>query len=452
VLYDTSIQRTTMAISPLRVMRSLVIGAAMLAWGAEAFAQSAPVELTIATSPMASSTLSLGVTHTEFTADDPSPSGPVLAARKILSAAAQFQNQHIVGFGAGQTEPQPGVYDWSRLDRRMALIRATGGVPVLTLCCTPDWMTGRGARDPDHPMQVAPDPQHFGDYANLAAQVARRYPDVKFFQVWNEFKGFWSREQRGWDYVGYTNFYNQVYDAVKRVSPGAKIGGPYVVVGLMEGREGRRGSASPIRGPYGIVDERSLDIVQYWLAHKHGADFLTIDGRSYKTRPGDPTQAFDDTQYYADVDRWLRAHTDLPIWWAEWYSADDTMSDTLQNALEATTLMRMAPTVSVALRWKPEGEASDGPSGDKESLWSDTRRPDGGKPFPFAATSTRFRECFPPGAPLFDVRANPPRVAEALASDRCVMIVNQRAAPVAVAVQGRLLTLQPYEVAFMNRK
>jgi hypothetical protein len=76
------------------------------------------------------------------------------------------------------------------LDSRIALIRRTGGTPVTTLCCVPDWMKGGRPGTTDwSKLEVAPAPGHYADFAALAATIARRYPFVRhfLFLVWNEF-------------------------------------------------------------------------------------------------------------------------------------------------------------------------------------------------------------------------------------------------------------------------
>ena len=43
--------------------------------------------------------------------------------------------------------------------------------------------------------------------------------------MWNEFKGFWNKEEKRWAYENYTEMYNLVYLRVKEVNPVAMIGG-----------------------------------------------------------------------------------------------------------------------------------------------------------------------------------------------------------------------------------
>nr|BFE82653.1 hypothetical protein GCM10020093_052540 [Planobispora longispora] len=74
--------------------------------------------------------------------------------------------------------------------------------------------------------------------------MARRYPTVKHFMVWNEFKGFWNNAQNRWDAEAYTELYNKVYDALKAVDEDIKVGGPYVPI-----LSNKNGAASQLRGP-----------------------------------------------------------------------------------------------------------------------------------------------------------------------------------------------------------
>ena len=63
----------------------------------------------------------------------------------------------------------------------------------------------------------------------------------------------------------------------------------------------------------------------YWLEHKHGADFITLDAGT-DNKDGGSMGAYTGAQKFADVAAWLRklprdrypgART-LPLWWAEW--------------------------------------------------------------------------------------------------------------------------------------
>ena len=82
-----------------------------------------------------------------------------------------------------ETEPEPGRFDWTKLDRIVAAAHAQG-MPILPyLCYTPQW----AAVDPkaqDFWAQPPRDPQLF---ANFAAAVAKRYRgQVLAWGLWNE--------------------------------------------------------------------------------------------------------------------------------------------------------------------------------------------------------------------------------------------------------------------------
>lgn len=306
--------------------------------------------------------MQIGVTHTQVDAGAGDDSGLTDEELRLLARRRQPQNQHIMGWGAENPEPRPGQFRWTSLDHRIDLIRETGGVPVITLCCAPDWMKGGRPGETDWSLlERAPEEEHFDDFAELAAQVALRYPDVKTFQVWNELKGFYDRESNTWDIEAYTRLYNEVYGAVKAVRPDAEIGGPYVA---MESWASAETSSHPssLRGPWGVVDQRALDAITYWLEHKAGADFLTL---SISTLPNDSTATADP---FAAIDklttiaRWVRSRTTLPIWVAEWYPLPEDPPGDLrrQDAIVSASMVAMHDAgVSTALLWGPRSERRD---------------------------------------------------------------------------------------------
>ena len=204
----------------------------------------------------------IGVTHVQQDLDPWNDQEAVARAEQLLSTGAiRYQNQHIMGWGGGNPEPSPGLYDWTTLDRRVETMRKTGGTMVITLCCAPDWMKGGEPNNTDWSnLAVAPLSEHYHDFAKLCGKVAGRYPDVKHFQVWNEMKGFWNKEEHRWAYENYTEMYNMVYQEVKNVSPSSKVGGPYTTTGAP-------GIISSLAGAWGAVDQRLLDVIEYWLEH-----------------------------------------------------------------------------------------------------------------------------------------------------------------------------------------
>lgn len=392
-----------------------------------------------------------GFTHTQFSADQGNEQARERVSR-LLSAHPMPQNQHIMGWGAQNPEPSPGRYDFADLDRRVALIRRTGGTPVLTLCCSPDWMKGGAAGDTDwDALEKAPVPEHYADFAALAGKIARRYPDIRHFVVWNEFKGFFDDAKGRWDYEGYTRLYNLVHQELKKADARNQVGGPYLVMDSYV--PGDDTYASDLKGPWGSIDRRTLDAFAYWNRHKAGADFVVVDGSSYSKDDRFAPGPFTAARKFADVGRWLREQTRLPLWWAEWYVeiADDgdraAWSERRRVAAHATALIEMAAGGATSgFYWNPEREDGACPG----CLWTSTERDDGGEQLPMMELLSRFSGAFPPTARPRELGTGDPAV-RGLADDRTALLVNTADRRRTVTADGRELTLGGYEVRWIDR-
>ena len=322
----------------------------------------------------------LGLTHGQRSLDPWASRAAVDAGRELLAASpGTLQNQHIMGWGAANPEPVPGSYRWSSLDRRMELVRATHGTPVITLCCAPDWMKGGVPGTTDWArLDAAPATTSFDEFARLAAAVARRYPDVHHFLVWNEMKGFWDPVRNRWRYEDYTRLYNKVYVALKAVSPAIQVGGPYVpMISWRPDVGGGRDSA--VRGPWGMVDQRALDAVDYWLAHAVGADFVAVDGNGSLQDGTFLVPPMQSLAKLAAVDDWLRSRTALPIWWAEVspipFGTSGRYTPAAEASLWGATVETLARSgAAAALLW--QAESSRGHTG----LWTSVSTATGGRP------------------------------------------------------------------------
>lgn len=394
-------------------------------------------------------TLSVGVTHGQYSIDEWGHPEALASARAVLTATATYQNQHIYGWGTVNPEPSPGQYDWSSLDRRMELIRSTGGTPVITLCCAPDWMKGGRPGETDWTrLHVAPDPEHYDDFAALAAAVARRYPDVRHFQVWNELKGFWDAERNRWNYEAYTELYNKVYDALKAVDPTIAVGGPYVVIDLWaDGPSGDR--RSELTGACGTVDQLSLDVLDYWLRHKHGADFIAVDAGA-ATRDAGRTAATSTTSaLFGALTRWLRQRTTLPVWWSEFHVGRAMPEDQPKLVARAVgALLHMADQgAAVALIWQPQRD-DDPHSEDPPAVWTATNRRDGGQPLPYAEAVARLQQVLADRA-TDDPVAWPTPELGLVQGRSALLLVHLGATPLDIEVQGQPLRLEPYEVRYV---
>ncbi|NMO90348.1 hypothetical protein [Actinomycetospora sp. TBRC 11914] len=323
--------------------------------------------------------LRLGVTHGQYSVDTWQPAPARTRADAILREASGLQNQYLMGFGVLNPEPAPGVFDWSRLDQRMGLVRETGGTTVLTLAGAPDWMKGGAPGVTDFSrIEVAPDRAHYADFARLAAAAVQRYPQIQYVQVWSELKGFYSAAANDWDAASYTDLYNAVYDAVKQARPTVRLGGPYVAIDSWAG-PAAGGSPSSLSGPWGYVDQRSLDVVDYWLGHARGADFVVVDGGTATKDGGLVATPATAAAKFAVIDEWLRGRTTLPIWWAEFYpearAGDSSSHQRAAATLEAVAALATSGA-SATLLWQPEAQ----PGFDYAALWTSTASSDGGRP------------------------------------------------------------------------
>jgi hypothetical protein len=222
-------------------------------------------------------------------------------------------------------------------------------------------------------VELAPSPEHYRDFAALAVTIAKRYPQVRHFVVWNELKGFWSEPLNRWDYGAYTDLYNTVFDSLKAYDPTLSVGGPHVVMDSWS-QTSATSDPSEVGARWGIVDQRPLDAISYWLAHKHGADFIALDATSATRDRGVQGSPVAATAKFSAVDGWVRARTTLPIWWVEFYTPAPTLR--AYSAAQAAAFVRMAKDgVAVALQWQPQADGSDC----QGCLYTDTRTALGGR-------------------------------------------------------------------------
>jgi hypothetical protein len=386
--------------------------------------------------------LVVGISHTESTIGAVTPEEPRSVELAVL-AQVPVQNVFLMGWGTANPEPTPGQFDWSTLDDRIDLIDQAGAEPVLTLCCAPDWMKGQPEGTTDWGLlTVAPEPGHYDDFAALAAAAAVRYPQVTRFQVWNEMKGFYDPATNAWDSAAYTELYNRVYRAIKAVRPDAQVGGPYAPLDLWADPDAMS-HPSDLRGPWGVVDQRPLDVLEHWLAHNEGADFVTLDGWITTRDQGLVTDVFTAAQVFAAVTRWVRARTDLPVWWSEVHVGDPAWSLELQDAVTTVALTTMAQAgASVALLWSPQADGH----GCAGCLWTD---PDLGPVVatPLSRSVAAWAGCAPVGTRWLDATSSASGVVAAAATESGTFVVNRSAADLPVTVGTATVTLPAHGVA-----
>jgi hypothetical protein len=404
-----------------------------------------------------------GFTHTQFSADEGSSAATEQVEGLISDAGGMPQDQAIMGWGADNPEPVKGRYDFGAMDRRIDFIRKSGGTPVVTLCCSPDWMKGgkAGVNNTNWSqaaLETAPQPAHFADFAALAATVAKRYPDVHHFVVWNEFKGFWNDSQGRWDYEGYTKLYNLVYKALKKVDKDIMVGGPYLVMDSVDPRASE--ASSTFKGPWGAMDQRVLDAFDYWNKHKAGADFVVVDGSSYTNDDELLPNEFAATDKFTAVGKWVRQQTGdkLPLWWAEYYvePADGKderrgWSENRRVAVQAAGMIAMVKGgASSGFYWNPEDEKGTDCPG---CLWTPTDGAAGGKKLPMFDLIARFNQEFGPGTTYdtVSVAADDVPNVRVLATDKAVLVVNTLNRSISAKVDGKQFEMQAYEVKWLTR-
>ncbi|MCU0914312.1 MAG: hypothetical protein MUC88_07110 [Planctomycetes bacterium] len=370
--------------------------------------------------PAGVSRMEIGVTHTHAMWENGHPEAVARVKKLLEEAGIRYQNQHIMGWGANNPQPSPGVYSWSSLDRRLDLIRSMANtIPVITFCTAPGWMKASGK---DWNMEERVAEEHVQDFADLCKAVALRYADVKHFQVWNEFKGYWVKGGR--DVVRFTVLYNAVYDAVKAARPEVTIGGPYLPMG------GRDLSA---------VDRQVLD---YWRQHAHGADFFTFDGWLEGWPPGGKTEEWmmGRTRFFGALVREFQTMTELPVWISEFYGGrSDNPQFTAANHASCYYHALQSGT-HLALLWDGVGLGQ---------LFTRTQTADGGQPTPQGLVVRAFNRHFAPGTQLYRATSSADDM-EVLAARTRILLINKRPEPVAVRLEGRILTLAGYEVRVLD--
>jgi hypothetical protein len=146
---------------------------------------------------------------------------------------------------------------------------------------------------------------------------------------------------------------------VKRVRPTAKLGGPYVVVDTVA-NPANSSHPSTLAGPWGAFDSRPLAVIDYFLQNARAADFLVIDGGIRPKNAALTTDPVTAVEKFGAIQDWIRAKTNLPIWWAEFYPQPvDRMDD--KTAVESTlrALDEVATEgAAVVLLWGPSCAAS----------------------------------------------------------------------------------------------
>lgn len=477
------------------IVMLVALGASVLAtW--QAHAVHADVSVTIDhSSPISRSHFSPGMTYTDDSLVYPWGSNDPTAiqhVKSLIGSSITFQNTPIMGWGLPDPWPDPATpepTDWTALDARVRFIMSTGGIPVITLCEAPWWMKGQLQPNGKTLVLTSADEwssrafssrildNKMGAWLHLVQRVAERYMappyNVRYFQVWNELKGYYDPVTNTYDYTtsagnprgpnalhGYTYMYNRVYDRLMRVAASlgipasaVNVGGPYAVMDTWSSRT--QSNPSSLTKAYGTFDKRPLDVVKYWLQHKAGAAFIVMDAGNINKDGINIANASTASEKFADVVRWIRSLDDvvypgaahLPIWLGEWYARPytDWADNDHSNAIKTYAMMEFLKAGgAVALAWGGTDEGRAGPR-----LWT-APTAGGGAALPFYSSYKAFKQDFSPGTQLYRTRVFPAGRVDALASAITILLVNRTPTTLDVAVNGKVVTLMPYQVAILR--
>ncbi|HWH15529.1 MAG TPA: hypothetical protein VNT51_12360 [Miltoncostaeaceae bacterium] len=138
---------------------------------------------------------------------------------------------------ARPTDPADPSYVWTRVDAKIAGLKARGIRPIVSVYSTPSWSSGgRVASD----TQYNPNAPRAGDYGRFMAAIARRYsgrypapaystgaatlPEVRHWEVWNEpnLRSFFRRGSSS-SVAAYLQLLREAYPQIKRANPRATV-------------------------------------------------------------------------------------------------------------------------------------------------------------------------------------------------------------------------------------
>ncbi|GCE11742.1 hypothetical protein KTT_16010 [Tengunoibacter tsumagoiensis] len=421
--------------------------------------------------------------------------GAMSRANNLMKGTLAYENIPLMAWGGVDPWPDPGMpepSDWSSLDQRVMHAVNLGLTPVITLAEAPWWMKGQLQGDGSTRVMTAKDEwdpkitygtrildNKMDAWVHLVQRTAERYMappyNVRIFQVWNELKGYFDPKLDNYDFTispgrpdgpnashGYTYMYNRVYAALMQVAQSKqidqtmiKVGGPYVFMDTWSSTQ--QSDPSNVIKKFGVFDQRPFDVIQYWLQHKTGAGFITIDGsienRDTHKLLADP---FTGSEIYGEIVKWIRGlnptfypgSTTLPIWLAEWFTSPyiDNFNDVYDNAVKSYAMVKfIAAGGSVALSWGGSGDGSS-----DQGYWSPTNYAGGGVAHPWYDTVKALSTDFGVGKVLYAVSVSDAHQVAALATDQKIIIINKTDKTLALTVNGTATTLTPYQVLVMD--
>ncbi len=124
-----------------------------------------------------------------------------------------------IGASWPDIEKQPGVYDWTPLDRDLALCAAADVEPVCLIVNTPAWASPTG----EQTHQWGPKPEFLPQFARFCQAVVQHAAGrVRCYELWNEQNGYgWHEFNRGDEFLP---LLKTGYEALKAADPDCVVG------------------------------------------------------------------------------------------------------------------------------------------------------------------------------------------------------------------------------------
>jgi hypothetical protein len=454
--------------------------------------KAAGITVTISQTLAGTSSYSPGLTNADNTllySNSNNDSASIDRVKTLSHNGLSLFNTQVMAWGADDMWPDPNTDEpnnWDSLDEKMQFALDTKATPVITLCEAPWWMKGELNEDGSTTLLTENDEweniaynsrvldNKMDTWLHLVQRIAERYMvapyNVRYFQVWNELKGYWNPITNRWDYEnqagdpdgnnakhGYTYMYNLVYKKLKETAEklgisrdSIKVGGPYI--GLSTTLDD---IDTELKKAYGNYDQRCLDVVKYWLKNKVGAEFITIDAWNVADQQTQsPKGPFVASEIFGDSATWIRSLDEteypgsktLPIWFAEWYAFPfANITNNYNNAVKSYAITKFIKAGgAVTLEWSGTGE------GDAGGLWTPTTESGGGKSLPWYNSCKAFKQYFGPGTQLYTTTSSSSSI-EVLASAARAMLINKTNTTLSVAVNGTTVTLTSYQVKVIAR-
>jgi len=194
--------------------------------------------------------------------------------------------------------PQPGVFDWSILDRRVALVESWGGRPFLVLGLTPQWAAQNPvAGDPRWGAGSASPPANIDYWNTYVREIVNRYGGrIAGYELWNEanLATFWQGSASELFAMA-----QSAHGIIKAANPGAVVAAPSITTRL-------RGSAARFTSAFAreVTNSGSIPF-DTWTIHSYPNGDA---GRDFDTGQNFPRLAA--TQRADDIISWQNALVD----------------------------------------------------------------------------------------------------------------------------------------------